>query len=177
MKLQRNEVARLKKTHLPMFAPSFSSSSFMRFAIEPTSFPPKDKRVKNKGIGLQIAYVKANTTDHGQTFWRLFSTRSCFHKPSKLDVVFCHASLAISRSRVLALKFLSKDLCYEGFPSDFIFHACGEIKCCVKSGIFFSPGVPCDFMFALPASSTKVFLQPNSVGLLLNGRPTIRNLS
>ena len=37
----RYEAARLKKTHFPMFAPSFSRSSFMRFAIEPTSFPRK----------------------------------------------------------------------------------------------------------------------------------------
>ena len=38
----RYEVARLKRTHFPMLAPSFSISSFMRFAREPTSFPPKE---------------------------------------------------------------------------------------------------------------------------------------
>ena len=37
----RYEVARLKRTHFPMFANSFSRNSFMRFAIEPTSFPPE----------------------------------------------------------------------------------------------------------------------------------------
>ena len=37
----RYEVARLKRTHFPIIAPSYSTGSLMRFTREPTSFPPE----------------------------------------------------------------------------------------------------------------------------------------